>query len=66
MTTQAEHRSSRARTYTHCENCGKPKRPPPATSYVPRAEYEGDPFCSADCCREAHGTETNRPRGSLT
>lgn len=36
----------------------KNERPKPA-------QLEGDPFCSADCCRAFHGVSFQRPRGAL-
>ena len=51
MTTQAQHRKKRLRTYTHCAHCGKLK-PIPETKILPRHEYERDPYCSRRCCEE--------------
>lgn len=56
MTTQAEHRRQRARTFTHCQRCGKPKTTPATRQKdVPRTEYECDPYCSRPCAEADHG-----------
>lgn len=38
-----------------CAHCGRPRKPPAQWRYATRAEWEADPFCSAQCCRDAHG-----------
>ena len=59
MTTQAQHRRAKARSYTHCKVCGKPKPPPPQTRYVSRLEYERDPYCSTVCCKLVHDPDAS-------
>jgi hypothetical protein len=40
-----------------CANCGKVRRPPTG-KYATKAEFETDPFCSTECARAWHGTES--------
>ena len=42
------------KTYTHCERCGKRKKPPARPQKgVSQALYEADPYCSRDCAVKA-------------
>ena len=38
-----------------CENCGKERPRPKTFRYVSFEDWVADPFCSSECCREAHG-----------
>jgi hypothetical protein len=72
--TQREHRKSKAKMYEHCAYCGRPKTIPQhiarkptaprararkASTYVDRAIYEQDPYCSRTCCEADLAAKAN-------
>jgi hypothetical protein len=62
-TLQRGKRRVKAKAHTACANCGEVRPEPKTFSYVSRAEWERDEFCSASCAREHFGTTVTLPSG---